>query len=254
MVTRTYGHQTEQQKRKTLYNAWNTMRHACNNPRHVGWKSYGARGITVCKTWLTSFEQFVEDMGPKPTPHHCLDRAEKTQGFSKENCRWSLKTTQMRNYSRTVRVDYAEIKDADDKPVSLMELSEKVNMNPRTMRSRIRKFGYTPDEAVTILPAQLYTYGGVTKTMLEWSRHFGISEQTLYSRIVKRGWSLEKAFTYPVQLRDQLITFHGKTQTLVAWAKDLGVTYNCLHLRLHVYHWPMEDALTSTQGRRLKSG
>lgn len=43
----------------------------------------------------------------------------------------------------------------------------------------------------------LITYRGETKTMAEWARMYGINRRTLRSRIVQRGWNVERALTTP---------------------------------------------------------
>lgn len=43
-----------------------------------------------------------------------------------------------------------------------------------------------------------YIFGGEKHTLSEWSRITGIGYGTLYDRINKLGWSVEKALTHPV--------------------------------------------------------
>jgi hypothetical protein len=56
-----------------LYRVWSAMKQRCANRKNAAWKNYGGRGITVCARWRTSFEAFLEDMGPCP-PGLTLDR------------------------------------------------------------------------------------------------------------------------------------------------------------------------------------
>ena len=51
------------------------------------YKNYGARGITVCKRWL-KFENFLADMGPRPSPEHTIERANNDKGYDPKNCVW----------------------------------------------------------------------------------------------------------------------------------------------------------------------
>jgi hypothetical protein len=76
------------------YTAWVSMRQRCNNPSKKD--AYYYDGITICREW-NNVEQFVADMGEKPSKNHQLDRIDNTKGYSKENCRWVDRTTQMRN-------------------------------------------------------------------------------------------------------------------------------------------------------------
>src|SRR5260221_6382830 len=49
------------------HTAWTAMKQRCHNPKNPGYRSYGNRGITVCKEWQESFIAFYRDMGPRPT-------------------------------------------------------------------------------------------------------------------------------------------------------------------------------------------
>ncbi len=54
------------------------------------------RGITVCSRW-NDFQNFLDDVGPRPSPKHSLDRLNNNLGYFKENCRWATGTEQQRN-------------------------------------------------------------------------------------------------------------------------------------------------------------
>jgi hypothetical protein len=71
------------------YRAWAAMKSRCSNPKHPRWKYYGARGITVCERWLASFNNFWADMGPRPSPTHCLDRRDNDGNYEPANCHWA---------------------------------------------------------------------------------------------------------------------------------------------------------------------
>jgi hypothetical protein len=50
------------------------MLQRCCDQKHNSFKYYGARGIIVCKRWRSSFENFLADLGPRPSPRHSLER------------------------------------------------------------------------------------------------------------------------------------------------------------------------------------
>ena len=81
------------------------MRRRCLQPNDKDWNNYGARGITVCERWATSFDAFWEDMGPTYKPMLSLERVDNNGPYSPSNCRWATAQEQARNTRNTVWLD-----------------------------------------------------------------------------------------------------------------------------------------------------
>lgn len=80
---------------------WIAMKQRCCNPSAADYENYGARGISVCVRWRDSFEDFIADMGRRPSPKHSIERLKNDGGYSPENCCWALAARQHRNTRRT---------------------------------------------------------------------------------------------------------------------------------------------------------
>jgi hypothetical protein len=78
------------------HRAWIGMRQRCRDKNHLGYSSYGGRGISVCERW-TVFENFLEDMGMRPSLDHSVDRIDVNGNYEPGNCRWATRATQARN-------------------------------------------------------------------------------------------------------------------------------------------------------------
>lgn len=83
-------------KRTAEYMAWDSMWSRCSNLSSRKYKYYGSRGIVVCDRWR-SFENFLDDMGRKPTPRHSLDRIDVNGNYELSNCRWATDREQAIN-------------------------------------------------------------------------------------------------------------------------------------------------------------
>jgi hypothetical protein len=69
----------------------------CTRPSDTGWKRYGARGIKVCERWRNSYENFLTDMGRKPSLQHSIDRIDNDGHYEPGNCRWTTAKEQASN-------------------------------------------------------------------------------------------------------------------------------------------------------------
>jgi hypothetical protein len=123
------------------YVAWSDMRMRCRNPKHASYKDYGGRGVTICPEW-DDFAVFYRDMGPRPSPHHSLDRSDNDGPYSPENCRWTTSTEQSRNRRNSRYVTYNGL------TLTLAEWSQRTGISARALSHRFRS-GWAVERALT---------------------------------------------------------------------------------------------------------
>jgi hypothetical protein len=81
----------------TEHYIWIAMRQRCFNKKHTAYARYGGAGIKVCKRWM-KFENFIADMGRRPSMKYSLDRYPNPYGnYEPGNVRWATAKQQRHN-------------------------------------------------------------------------------------------------------------------------------------------------------------
>lgn len=123
------------------YRSWAGAHDRCKNKKRRGYKNYGGRGIKVCARW-SSFALFLDDLGPKPTLKHTIERNDVNGHYEPGNCRWATKAEQMRNLRRFVYVEY------DGQRMLLLDVVAKLGLNRSVVFGRL-KMGWSLDESLS---------------------------------------------------------------------------------------------------------
>lgn len=79
------------------FNIYRHMIARCHNEKGARYADYGGRGITVCQRWRDSYEAFLDDMGPRPSPKHEIERKNNDGNYEPDNCIWATRHVQARN-------------------------------------------------------------------------------------------------------------------------------------------------------------
>lgn len=104
---------------------------------------YGGRGIKVCDRWRHSFENFLADLGPAPSPEHQLDRINNDGNYTPTNCRWATRSQQIRNSSKARRLSFG------GQTLHVGEWAKKLGINRQTIQMRIDSLGWSIDKALS---------------------------------------------------------------------------------------------------------
>lgn len=121
---------THGKSKESEYNTWVSMKQRCLNPNAPNYPLYGGIGIKICDRWVHSFENFLEDMGSKPSKEYSLDRINVNGNYEPSNCRWATNEEQQNNKKNNVKVEFNGLS------YSIKELSEKFGIK----QSRIRNW------------------------------------------------------------------------------------------------------------------
>lgn len=172
---------------KITYNSWLSMKCRVREK----WKYY--EDVTICDEWLgkNGYENFVRDVGVRPSANHTLNRKFGEKIYSKETCEWADKSCQkfdtkreLRNTSGVTGVSFLNRNN-----YWVAQYSDK---NLKTTLVSTKDF-YTAVEAR--LNAEL-KYRGFSRTILDWSK--GIIAEEVYkngltseevSSLIKKYWS-----------------------------------------------------------------
>lgn len=129
------------------YRIWAIMKDRCGNPKSPQYQRYGGRGIYVCDRWKQSFGNFIEDMGPRPSSNHSIDRIDNDGPYSPDNCRWATRIEQQNNRSTTMRLTY------NNETHTTTEWAKLVGISSDCIRSRINA-GWPVERALAEPPRQ----------------------------------------------------------------------------------------------------
>lgn len=173
------------------YSTWSGMKNRCQREANINFKDYGGRGIEVCSRWRESFQNFITDMGAKPSDGHTLERRDVNGPYEPNNCYWATSEEQANN--RRDNVFY----EIDGNKLTQAQLARSVGLTPSTLNIRLNKGGMSVEEAIATplqkVRNEKFAHNGKSQTLQEWAAETGLSYRCLRDRIKTLHWSLDKA-------------------------------------------------------------
>jgi hypothetical protein len=113
------------------YMAWINIKKRCSGDYTA---SSAYENIKICTRWEFSYEDFLKDMGRRPTKNHSIDRIDNNKDYSPDNCRWATRQQQANNTSRNLFVYY------NDKKFSIFEFQKFCKVSIGCLRARLFKY------------------------------------------------------------------------------------------------------------------
>ncbi len=124
------------------YSSWRSMIQRCNPKSKSYHPNHAGRGVTIHPPWVESFDQFVQDVGLRPSRAYSLDRVNNDGNYEPGNVRWATRSQQSRN-RRTTR-----LLTAFGVTKSIADFAEEYKIKHACLTSRLRT-GMSPEEALT---------------------------------------------------------------------------------------------------------
>ena len=141
----THGHSRRGKKRERLYTTWASMIARCSNPKQIGFKDYGGRGIRVCVAWrkYVTFMKWAKENGYRDDL--TIERLNSNGNYCPSNCIWIPGRKQNRNRRDTRLITaFGETKGiadwADDKRCTTKSVGN---------IARRLGLGWSPEEAIS---------------------------------------------------------------------------------------------------------
>ena len=147
LYNETRGHYKHGKHKTRLYFTHSGMIQRCYNPNNPEYHNYGERGILVCKEWMgeDGFSNFynwaiTNGYSEKLT----IDRIDNNGNYEPSNCRW---VSFIRNQNNK-RTNHTLTYMGETKTIA--DWARMVGVEYHTLRSRVCKYGWSVEDALTI--------------------------------------------------------------------------------------------------------
>ena len=132
--------------RTRLYGIWCNMKSRCRNKNTPAYLRYGERGIAICDEWIEDFRNFLSwALENGYNDSLSIDRIDCDGDYNPQNCRWADNSVQSNNRRCNHYITIG------DDTLSLSEWCKKLGKVYGTVRSRINKLHWSPEEALEIV-------------------------------------------------------------------------------------------------------
>lgn len=121
------------------FNTFRAIKYRCNNKNAQQYDLYGGRGIQ-CK--FNSYEEFLAEVGRRPSNKHSIDRIDNNKDYEPGNVRWATTKEQANNRRTTIFLEY------DNKNLPMTEWARLMQVTYTTFRAQYRKLGFDIEKTI----------------------------------------------------------------------------------------------------------
>jgi hypothetical protein len=119
-------------KTSAEYRVWAHMLDRCKNPKNARFHRYGGRGIFVCGRWH-KFENFIRDVGHRPSPKHSIERRDNDGNYEPTNCYWATTIQQANNKTTNHNLTF------NGTTMTVTRWASKLGIKTSTLRARVKR-------------------------------------------------------------------------------------------------------------------
>lgn len=132
------------QCRTRLYHIWNGMKMRCLNPKNIGYKYYGGKGVSVDENWARDFNVFRDwAIANGYRDDLTLERIDSNGSYNPENCKWATRKEQQNNTSYNHTITYLGITR------TMKQWSEVTGISYNALNNRCRR-GWSVERMLTV--------------------------------------------------------------------------------------------------------
>lgn len=232
-----------------LYPVWRRMIYRCyakSGPRYAEW---GGRGIRVDDLFLENFYAFVDEIGPRPTPAHSIDRIDNAGNYAPGNIRWSLPREQTLNSSQVVMLTY------NGKTQCLKDWADELGFSYKCITKRWQS-GKTVEE-ILLPPSKKpdktpeprgWVDNGKWLSIEEVSKKYSLPKKTLVRRY-EHGWDLERSITQNIR-QTVFVELNGETLPFKVACAKLKLSPTTIVHRMKQQGMTFEEAINKGKDKK----
>lgn len=145
---KTHGHSYIDGKQSLTYKSWSSMIARCTYPSNPAFAYYKRNNITIHEPWRR-FENFLADMGERPSLDFSIDRYPNQMGnYEPGNCRWATKQEQANNRVTNKLFTY------QGREITFANLVRETGLDKEFLRHRLLRAGWSVEKAINTPPSQ----------------------------------------------------------------------------------------------------